>query len=213
MDPQTATGSAAPRPALGPTLTLTIQDASSWRPLSNGGPAEIWTGGRVVGGTLDRLLRGKPEGSTLRCWLARTEPGSPPSGDQPDDCVAAWDLEALAPEPIAWPEDAGALFVVTMDIAPEAEGEFNDWYDTEHIPALVQVPGVLSGRRFRALRGAPRYVAIYHLVGPDSYGSDVWCAADRTPWIQRLRRYQSNRAYFMFRPGEPGRAARWDQQR
>jgi len=27
-----------------------------------------------------------------------------------------------------------------MNVAPEHEAEFNEWYDTEHIPALAAVP-------------------------------------------------------------------------
>ena len=39
-----------------------------------------------------------------------------------------------------------------MNIAPEHEAEFNEWYDKEHIPALAAVPGVLCARRFRGTR-------------------------------------------------------------
>ncbi|MFN8033340.1 MAG: DUF4286 family protein [Mycobacterium sp.] len=40
------------------------------------------------------------------------------------------------------------------------EDEFNDWYDTVHIPELLTVPGMLSATRY-ALHEA----AIYHVEG------------------------------------------------
>src|ERR1700730_16214902 len=41
------------------------------------------------------------------------------------------------------PPDAQALLLNTMNVVPEHEAEFNEWYDTEHIPALAAVPGTL----------------------------------------------------------------------
>jgi len=64
------------------------------------------------------------------------------------------------------PQNAGGLLLVAMTPAPQHETEFNAWYDTEHVPALGRVPGVLSARRFRAARH-PKYVALYHLASPE----------------------------------------------
>src|SRR5687768_14972438 len=32
------------------------------------------------------------------------------------------------------PDEAGGLLVLAANVAPEAEAEFNEWYDSEHIP-------------------------------------------------------------------------------
>ena len=37
------------------------------------------------------------------------------------------------------------LLLVMMDIDPEYEGEFNRWYNEEHVPERLSVPGFLSG--------------------------------------------------------------------
>ena len=37
------------------------------------------------------------------------------------------------------------VFIVSMDVAPEKEDLFNEVYDREHIPNLLEIPGVLSG--------------------------------------------------------------------
>ncbi|MGH7088890.1 MAG: hypothetical protein ACREFQ_08315, partial [Stellaceae bacterium] len=55
------------------------------------------------------------------------------------------------------------LLMVWADIDAEFETEFNSWYDREHIPRLLEVPGFLSAGRYSALKGAPKYLAIYEL--------------------------------------------------
>ena len=84
------------------------------------------------------------------------------------------------------PEDAGGLLLNAMNIAPELEAEFNEWYDKEHIPALSAVPGVLSARRFRATNGTPKYVALYHLATPEVQESAEWKTARESDWSSRI---------------------------
>ena len=85
-----------------------------------------------------------------------------------------------------------------MDVDPAHEDEFNDWYNTEHIPRLLKLAGVIAARRFRALHGKPRYVALYHVENTGVYAPPAWMAVNSTPWILRLRNFQRNRTYFMF---------------
>jgi len=55
----------------------------------------------------------------------------------------------------------GLLFVYT-DPGNVPAAEFNDWYDTEHGPARLTVPGVTSAYRFHALDDlAPPWLAYY----------------------------------------------------
>jgi len=84
------------------------------------------------------------------------------------------------------PGDAGGLLVNAMNIAPDFEAEFNEWYDKEHIPALAAVPGVLCARRFRGT-GNRKYVALYHLTTPDVVESDEWKQARQSEWTSRLQ--------------------------
>ncbi len=85
------------------------------------------------------------------------------------------------------PAGAGGLLLNAMNIAPELEAEFNDWYDKEHIPALAAVPGVLCARRFRGTSGNRKYVALYHLATPDVVESDEWKQARQSHWTSRLQ--------------------------
>jgi hypothetical protein len=85
------------------------------------------------------------------------------------------------------PPGAAALFMIGMNVAPEHEHEFNEWYNTEHIPALGAVPGVLCARRYRGTGGTQRYVALYHLNSPEVTRSAEWKKAADTPWTQKMR--------------------------
>ncbi len=55
------------------------------------------------------------------------------------------------------------LLMAWTDIDPAHEAEFNRWYDEEHINHLLEVPGFLSAGRYRALKGGPKYLAMYEL--------------------------------------------------
>jgi len=85
------------------------------------------------------------------------------------------------------PSRAGGLLLNALNIAPELEAEFNEWYDKEHIPALAAVPGVLCARRFRGSSGNRKYVALYHLAEPAVVESAEWKAARQSDWTSRLQ--------------------------
>src|SRR5436309_6316446 len=85
------------------------------------------------------------------------------------------------------PDNAGGFLVNSMNVEPAAEAEFNEWYNTEHIPALAAVPGVLCARRFRATSANRRYVALYHLVSPEVQATEAWKKAAYTEWTRKLR--------------------------
>ena len=55
------------------------------------------------------------------------------------------------------------LLMVWTDIDPEFEAEFNHRYDEEHLPRLLEVPGFLSAGRYVAIKGTPKYLAMYEL--------------------------------------------------
>jgi len=85
------------------------------------------------------------------------------------------------------PAGAGGLLLNAMNIAPDLEAEFNEWYDKEHIPTLGAVPGVLCARRFRGSSGNRRYVALYHLADPNVVESGEWKEARQSEWTSRLQ--------------------------
>ncbi len=83
--------------------------------------------------------------------------------------------------------DASYLYIVKMDIAAEFEQEFNEWYSQEHVPGLASTPGCLRARRFRAVEGKPKYMAVYELENPGVPSSAAWAKARDTAWTERIR--------------------------
>jgi hypothetical protein len=96
--------------------------------------------------------------------------------------------DQLVPGDAVAPAGAGGLLVASMNVDPAAEAEFTEWYNTEHLPQLGAVPGVLSARRFQAGEAGVerKYLALYHLQSPEVASSDAWRKAARTPWTERI---------------------------
>ena len=69
------------------------------------------------------------------------------------------------------------------------EEEFNAWYDTEHLPERLAIPGFRSARRWIAdcAPGEGKYLATYELDSPAVLQSPAYIARynGATPWTQR----------------------------
>ena len=96
------------------------------------------------------------------------------------------------------------VFIASMDVDPEREAIFNEVYDTEHIPLITKVPGVVSARRnvlvplkmFIVAEGEPKYSAIYELESPEVLTSEAWAkAVDAGRWPSEVRPYTRNRRH------------------
>ncbi|MEO8156685.1 MAG: hypothetical protein ABI648_02735 [Betaproteobacteria bacterium] len=96
------------------------------------------------------------------------------------------------------------VFTASLDVDPAKEDLFNEVYDTEHVPFLLKVPGVLAVTRVLSEPGAtmridgqskalvaeaePKYSAIYELESAAVLLSDAWAAAvDRGRWPIEVR--------------------------
>ncbi|MBA15666.1 MAG: hypothetical protein CMN73_04840 [Sphingomonas sp.] len=103
----------------------------------------------------------------------------------------SWSGAQLGEGGISAPQGAGALLLNCMNIDAAHEDEFNDWYDTEHLPRIAAVEGVMLARRYRSERSDPRYLACYHLRDLDVVRGEAWKAAALTPWTARMRRHRT----------------------
>jgi hypothetical protein len=83
--------------------------------------------------------------------------------------------------------DAPWLYIVHTDIPEEVVAEYNEWYDREHLPRLVTVPGVLRARRYTAVAAHPRYLTAYELSDPGAFESSEGLKARKTPWTEKMR--------------------------
>ena len=83
------------------------------------------------------------------------------------------------------------LLIVTAEVDPAVEAEWNRWYDTVHLPDALRCPGVRRGKRYVSVgqisetsdgtmerTGRRIYTTIYELDSP---------AATTTPEFQAMR--------------------------
>lgn len=64
-------------------------------------------------------------------------------------------------------EASGIIFAL-LDCDDDAVADWNRWYDLEHLPPNVALPGVLSGQRYQRIDGEAgegRFLTIYLLQG------------------------------------------------
>jgi hypothetical protein len=63
---------------------------------------------------------------------------------------------------------------VRLNTPTDHEKEFNDWYNEDHVPALVGVPGVYCARRYEAVESDPKYLAVYEMRDGAATKSPEW---------------------------------------
>lgn len=109
------------------------------------------------------------------------------------------------------PISGSYLFLASMNVDPAHEAEFNEVYDTEHVPNLSKVPGVLSIVRFQRreltmliggqlqtvqIKDEPRYTALYELESPEVLVSQAWGeAVEQGRWPTQVRPYTKDRRH------------------
>lgn len=99
---------------------------------------------------------------------------------------------------------ADYIYLVQMDIPAEMEEEFNRVYDTQHVPCIVNAPGVHACTRYRLEssndKGMARYAAVYEIDSPDVPTSAGWLAeSEKGDWATKIRPHTSNRSHSIFK--------------
>ena len=78
------------------------------------------------------------------------------------------------------------LMMVWVDVPSEHEDEFNHWYNEEHLPELLAVPGVLNAARYEAVMSGPKHLACYELQSPSVVETDAFTNRKPTEWAQKI---------------------------
>ena len=93
--------------------------------------------------------------------------------------------------------DSPWMYIVHTDIPDHIVAEYNEWYDKEHLPRCVGIPGVLRARRYMSVactsgNAGPKYLTAYELTGPDVWESPAAQVARKTAWTEKMRSLFSN---------------------
>lgn len=102
------------------------------------------------------------------------------------------------------------VFVVGHEVPRNRHQEFNAWYNTEHIPALLSVPDFLGVRRFKLNerdippmvdRGGTlsQYLTIWDIENEKVLLSDTFVKASRSPWTDWIRSWYTRKICCAYR--------------
>lgn len=73
------------------------------------------------------------------------------------------------------------FLLVTNNVDPAYEEEFNAWYQGEHLSERLGVPGFITGQRYVALDAPQRYAALYETRTPEVLVSPAYAARLGSP--------------------------------
>jgi len=84
---------------------------------------------------------------------------------------------------------AKGVLIAAMDFSTVPEDEFNDWYDTEHIPERQRVPGFVTCQRWIGAENPKQSVATYDLESLSVLQGPAYRAIGGehlSPWSKRV---------------------------
>jgi hypothetical protein len=84
---------------------------------------------------------------------------------------------------------ANGVLIAAMNIAHNADDEFHDWYDTEHLPERQRVPGFLGSHRWLGAQDPRVSVATYDLTSVEALSAPEYLAVahdNLSPWSRRV---------------------------
>jgi len=85
---------------------------------------------------------------------------------------------------------APALQIGRMDVPSAVDAEWNQWYSTIYVPNYEKVPGVIRGRRYRAVAGTPTYLTFYEFEHPKVSETPEWNRQrDAVPVSEAMRKH------------------------
>ena len=83
------------------------------------------------------------------------------------------------------------VMVVMMDVDPADEEEFHRWYNQQHIPERLEIPGYVSARRFKLESGDDgmlKYMCLWEMEDSSALRHEMYHAqnADPTALYERV---------------------------
>jgi hypothetical protein len=81
------------------------------------------------------------------------------------------------------------LLMTSFNYAAASEEEFNDWYDLEHIPQRLAIPGFINAERWLGADDPKISVTTYDMKGLDVLKSPPYLAVagdNLSPWSKRM---------------------------
>lgn len=99
--------------------------------------------------------------------------------------------EQLPTPQVSRAEDLSICGAVLMGVwwtpPVDQEQDFHDWYNEEHLPRQMAVPGWLRARRFERVEGAgPKFLALHDLASTKVFETPEYQHVIDSPWRDRV---------------------------
>lgn len=127
-----------------------------------------------------RVIKGQPSDRTR--WMLKNVSGFTRYLGREIHCRQRDDADNAA-------LDAPILYAVWFNVPADRAEEFNNWYEQEHVPILLQCPDWRMIRRFQITDGEPEtwtHLALHYLNDLKALDSPERQQARQTPWRDRL---------------------------
>jgi len=94
------------------------------------------------------------------------------------------------------------LYVTGLDVESRYEAAFGEWYRSEYLPSVLELPGWLAVRRYECLDAEPAFLDVFDL-GAEALDVEVVPAPFRDPaFSRRIRDYRARAWRRVFAAGE-----------
>ena len=108
-------------------------------------------------------------------------------------------------------QHGNTILVVMMDVEEGHEAEFHRWYNEEHLPERMEIPGYVSARRFRLEEGngVLKYLCIWEMDNASPLESEVYKMQRARPsWIRaEANKYITQRTRGLYKQIYPSHGA------
>lgn len=80
------------------------------------------------------------------------------------------------------------VLAIWNDCAKGEETNYENWYQNEHLPERLGVPGFIRGRRYENLVDSPKFFTWYEVAFPDTLTSEYYMErlSNPTPWTRDI---------------------------
>jgi hypothetical protein len=90
---------------------------------------------------------------------------------------------------------AKGILIAAMDFSAAPEDEFHDWYDLEHVPERLGIPGFINAERWIGIDNPKISLATYDLDSVGVLHSEPYVSiagANSSPWTNRTARFRKS---------------------
>ena len=104
-------------------------------------------------------------------------------------------------------ERPSLLFTVFVEVEPASSTEFDTWYNTVHVPEVMDCPGFLTSVRYQEQNADGKFMAMYQLEGQDALETSHFSKARGWKEMQSVVKVSSSAVWRHIFTAPPGKGS------